>query len=66
MPKTYKALSMTEIIKLQDERDELLTALRAARRAIRAIKRETGKWDLAREMCSKADHRATLTLIKFK
>lgn len=40
----------------------LLAELKAARRAIRAIKRETGKFDIARDFCIKADKRLTAAI----
>jgi hypothetical protein len=47
-----------------DQRDELLLELKAARRAIRAIKREQGKFDHGRTLCIEADKRTTAVIIK--
>lgn len=44
---------------------ELMRELKATRRAIRAIKRETNQFDYARRLCIDADKRATKTIIKF-
>jgi hypothetical protein len=67
---TEKLLAPGMLVNIPDDhniikqRDYYLSALRAARRAIRKIKRETNQHEEGRKLCIKADKRASIALAK--